>query len=172
MLQLTTLDIAKFWMHVQIDRNSDPLRFQSVWCGKCWLWNGDYTGSGYGRFYMDAKSFRAHRIAYLIYHGNLPEEELICHKCDNPRCVNPQHLWAGTSKENTDDMIAKGRLVREKRKRANASSKYSGVSFRKDVGKWRARIMRDYKNILIGEFATEEEAHQARERFKASLPPL
>ena len=74
----------------------------------CWVWNGATDGDGYGCFSYAGKSYRAHRIA-LELDGRPPGEMFACHHCDNPSCVNPDHLFVGTNKDNMVDMVAKGR---------------------------------------------------------------
>ena len=151
---MSPLEVAKFWMQVEIDQNSKLLRTSSRWLGKCWNWTGSFFQSGYGRYFQNQKSFRAHRISHQICYGVENASFLVCHKCDNPACVNPQHLFLGTSKDNTQDMISKGRLNRSR-------GENKGVSFCKDRGKWRARYMRNYKSILVGEFDSKEDALKA-----------
>lgn len=74
----------------------------------CWLWTGCKIQNGYGRIRV-GKLKLAHRISYEIHIGLIPEGLLVCHKCDVRDCVNPEHLFLGTKKDNTQDMIKKGR---------------------------------------------------------------
>lgn len=79
----------------------------------CWLWMGKPAGDGYGRIQITrngvGRSHRAHRIAYLLTHGHLDRNKLVCHTCDDPMCVNPGHLFLGTEKDNMRDKMRKGR---------------------------------------------------------------
>lgn len=80
---------------------------------ECWLWMGTRLRDGYGQFMSRTLgNMRAHRMSYLIFKGKIPNGMLVCHSCDNPSCVKPGHLWLGTVKDNTDDMIKKGRNPR------------------------------------------------------------
>lgn len=74
----------------------------------CWLWLGAAKPSGYGNFYMDGRHVNAHR-ASLMLHGRDPGALCVCHKCDTPSCVNPEHLFVGPQMANMADMRAKGR---------------------------------------------------------------
>jgi len=90
----------RFWDKVQIsDRNS------------CWIWTGT-TPAGYGQIRGEPpkyKKLRAHRVSYELHFGPIPKNKLVCHTCDNPKCVNPDHLFLGTSLDNNRDMVKKGR---------------------------------------------------------------
>ena len=71
----------------------------------CWTWTGKRYPTGYGRF---GKHY-AHRVAYELAYGPIPEGMHVCHSCDNPPCCNPAHLWIGTPKDNMQDRERKGR---------------------------------------------------------------
>lgn len=76
----------------------------------CWLWTQTTAPEGYGIFIHGSHSYRAHRLAWEFTHTEpLGEFDVICHRCDNPQCVNPAHLFVGTPKDNYQDMVNKGR---------------------------------------------------------------
>ena len=75
----------------------------------CWLWNGDKTAAGYGKLYLLGKMFYAHRVAWELTNGAMPKGLFVCHTCDTPSCVRPDHLFVGTNADNLHDMISKGR---------------------------------------------------------------
>ena len=78
----------------------------------CWIWEANRTALGYGRFHLGRKTLGAHRVAWALYRGPIPEGLCVLHNCpdgDNPSCVNPAHLWLGTQLDNVRDRHAKGR---------------------------------------------------------------
>lgn len=83
--------------------------------GDCWIWTDHYTESGYGQLKIGSKTngtrrnALAHRISYQLSKGDIPDGMFVCHTCDNPKCVRPEHLWVGTPYDNIRDMFKKGR---------------------------------------------------------------
>ncbi len=75
----------------------------------CWDWEGQCNLDGYGKFFIGEKRFTASRYSYELFKGKIPKGKLVCHTCDNRKCVNPDHLWIGTCKDNIQDMIKKKR---------------------------------------------------------------
>lgn len=76
----------------------------------CIEWIGSLHYKGYGEIRINGKTKGAHVIVWKLHHGNIPFGMFVCHKCDNPKCINIDHLFLGTPKDNTHDMIAKGRM--------------------------------------------------------------
>lgn len=76
---------------------------------ECWKWNQYTDRDGYGTFYFDGQSAKAHRYVYELYNGPILKGHCICHICDNPSCLNPTHLFMGTHLENMNDMKQKKR---------------------------------------------------------------
>jgi hypothetical protein len=99
--QYTPKQIKRFWSRVNIinDLNS------------CWNWKEGTFNHGYGRF-RSGKDHLTHRVSWELAFGEIPENLCVCHKCDNPLCVRPDHLFLGTHQENMCDMANKNRAPR------------------------------------------------------------
>jgi len=103
----------RFWSRV--DKTTD-----------CWIWNGSINGRGYGRLGYNGIIILAHRLSWFLTHGEMPKG-IVMHSCDNRLCVNPSHLSEGTCKDNTQDMIRKGRHCH--------GTKVNGVRLNEDLVK-------------------------------------
>lgn len=75
----------------------------------CWHWTAGKIKEGYGRVKVNKKLYLAHRLSYIIHIGPIPDDLLVCHKCDVRDCVNPKHLFLGTKRDNAIDMVNKNR---------------------------------------------------------------
>ncbi len=82
----------------------------------CWIWQRCMTKRGYGYIGVSGYNQFAHRLSYLIHRGPLLPGQVVCHKCDTPSCINPNHLFAGTMQDNTRDAVRKGRMTGPKPK--------------------------------------------------------
>jgi hypothetical protein len=91
-------DIERFWS--KVDKRGED---------ECWEWKDHKDRGGYGKIWLSGRNVLAHRFAWVIANGKMPDGLFACHKCDNPACCNPNHLFAGTSQDNIDDRVRKGR---------------------------------------------------------------
>lgn len=96
-------DDSKFLARISIDTSG------------CWFWKGASNKDGYGVAQIDGKRSYAHRRSFIIFNGPISPGKYICHSCDVPRCVNPDHLWEGTALENNRDTASKKRHQEQKK---------------------------------------------------------
>lgn len=109
-LSLTEKQSKNFWR--KVNQNGPTMRPELT---PCWIWTANKFRRGYGSFSFNYKATSAHRISFQMHHRILQPEEKCLHKCDNPPCVNPDHLFAGTDADNIRDRDQKGRTARGER---------------------------------------------------------
>lgn len=124
---LNPSDIKRFWSKVNVLSHNE-----------CWNWLAGTRRRGYGRFWLSGKGEVATRVSYFITYGYISDESVL-HTCDNPSCVNPDHLFLGTCKDNTNDMMNKGRGINQFKNGENHS-----LSILKEVDVLKVREM--YQN--------------------------
>lgn len=117
----------------------------------CWAWTGAANGRGYGSIWRSPRLERAHRMAYELAYGAIPDGLVVDHMCHNPKCVNPRHLRICTQAQN----------LQNARGHRDSFSGLKGVSWDRGTRKWRAQILVPSRKMYIGLFDTPEEAQAA-----------
>lgn len=98
--RIKTMDLShRFWSKVATTENPN----------ECWEWKACTDRYGYGQLTVQGRHHKAHRVAYELSNGEIPNRQIICHHCDNPRCCNPSHLFLGTHSDNSRDKVSKRR---------------------------------------------------------------
>ncbi len=93
----------RFWAKVHIDSSA------------CWEWTAGRVTDGYGCFWVDGRNIRANRMSWQMFYGEIPPGIFVLHRCDNPACVRPDHLFLGTNADNMRDCAQKGRIANGER---------------------------------------------------------
>lgn len=94
----------------------------------CWMWKRSVDGAGYGKIFIDGKRVTAHRYSWTIHRGAIPDGLCVLHHCDVRRCVNPDHLFIGTKKDNMQDALSKDRLYLHSKVNRSDRKVYSKLS--------------------------------------------
>lgn len=123
----------------------------------CFIWAGETNEKGYGSFLFKGQHMKAHRVAWVLSGRTLPAGAALLHKCDQPHCVNPDHLWLGSVPENGRDMARKGR------------GRKSRLGLPYGVAKNHKRFLAQVTTHYLGTYDTPEEAHRVAMKFKAKL---
>lgn len=121
----------------------------------CWLWTGALHRQGYGFTTISGKKMYAHRAAWMLTYGSIPEKTCVCHRCDVTTCVRPSHLFLGTQQQNMQDASQKGRLCNKPRGSQNNMAKMT------EAQAYRAKFGTEHMVILAREFSVTYQAIQA-----------
>jgi hypothetical protein len=125
---------SRFWSKVNKD---GPVVRHDL--GRCWIWTASSTRDGYGRFKLDGTEILAHVVSLIEAVGNDPDLDQACHRCDQPSCVNPNHLFWGTNSTNQIDCAAKGRHHLQKARPVGTNNANAKLT-EKDVKSIRLRL--------------------------------
>lgn len=107
----------------------------------CWNWTAAIRGkSGYGCMKYQGRVIDAHRISWMLHKGDIPKDKLVCHTCDNRKCVNPEHLFLGSYKDNMQDCISKNRFYFMSNEELNKGRSVSNLNFKNKTLKSKGEI--------------------------------
>ena len=115
----------------------------------CWEWTGAISTRGYGQFGVNKIAKSTHRISYIMHKGEIPDGLMICHTCNNPPCINPNHLYAGTGKDNAQQAVADGRLAPQQKTHCIKGHEFTeeNTFLRVRKGRGTTRVCRECKRL-------------------------
>jgi hypothetical protein len=149
--ELSRGQAAKFWAAVK-----------RLSAAECWPWKNAVSSSGYGRVAIGGVQLNAHRVAWSLVYGLIPESMFILHTCDNRRCCNPAHLYPGTVERNAADMVKRGRDCFSQRTHCIRGHEYNSANTRWRVqGHRRWRICRACECLHAREYRQQAAALDA-----------
>jgi hypothetical protein len=121
--------------------NTLPKKFSEKvdFSGDCWLWIACKCHGGYGQYFSRPKQVSAHRFSWMHFNGDIPIGLKVLHKCDVRACVNPEHLFLGSSKDNSVDMVKKGRSARGERQGLSKLSSQDVADIRNQYSRGRSK---------------------------------
>ena len=153
--EITESLLKRFWE--KVDKKSQE---------ECWIWKAFKTKTGYGKIGVaSGQAVSAHRVSWEIHNGKIEEGKFVCHRCDNPSCVNPGHLFIGTRQDNVNDMVLK------KRSKHFGVHEFYGVRYEERYdgpnrkGRWRSFICKNEKIIYINSHVSALEAARNYDRI-------
>lgn len=135
----------------------------------CWIWKGTISVYGYGQIQVGKKHVHAHRYSWIFHKGVIPEKMFVCHSCDNTKCVNPNHLFIGTAKDNSKDMVYKKRHCFGEK---NGNHKYSESTIRLIVDMYNTGLsIRSVSKKMGIPFSTIQQVLSKKEWKHLNLQP-
>lgn len=131
-MRIDLYDIARFFSRVEVKKQPN-----------CWIYKGSVKYDGYPSFSLNGKSVGGHRFCYTVFHGPIPEDMVVRHRCDNPRCVNPYHLETGTHQDNMKDKFVRERTAKGSKNGRSILTEYQVKKIIEDK-RSRKEIAREY----------------------------
>lgn len=121
---------------------------------KCWIWEGGLFTNGYGQFRVGRKKVKAHRFSWIISGGFIPDGYILLHKCDNPQCVRPDHLFLGTHKDNSLDRDRKNRGAKGPNLAKGSPGELNGSAKLTQTEVFEIRQLRDNEGFSYNELSS------------------